>query len=155
MRKLFTHNGDGRGTASEHRHREGGADGQTINEVVHGITQCDHPRHSLDAGQPPAAEPVAHHCRRMLILQSHTHTHARVPKWETWNAYMTTFSILCFIYLFFNNKLALSSMCIGHPYKAMHRQAPTWFYLAQLCILSYMCIAQRKCFFRVWGIFLK
>lgn len=80
MRKLFTHDGDGRATASEHWHSEGGANGQTVDEIVHGITQCNHPCHCLDPGQPPSTEPVAHHCRRVLVLQKSTDTHTRQNK---------------------------------------------------------------------------
>lgn len=48
MRELFTQDGDGGADALEHRDGEGGTDGQTVNEVVESITQCDHPSQSPD-----------------------------------------------------------------------------------------------------------
>lgn len=69
MRELLTHDGGGRAEARQHRHGEGGPDGQTVDEVVQGVTQSYHPRHRLDAGHAFAAQPVAHHGRRGIVLK--------------------------------------------------------------------------------------
>lgn len=59
--KLLTHDGDRGAEARHYRHREGGADGEAIDEVVEGVTQGYHPRHRLDAGHGGPTQPVAHH----------------------------------------------------------------------------------------------
>lgn len=69
MRELLTHDGGGRAEARQHRHGERGPDGQTVDEVVQGVTQSYHPRHRLDAGHAFAAQPVAHHGRRGIVLK--------------------------------------------------------------------------------------
>lgn len=69
MRELLTHDSGGCAEAGQHRHGERGPNGQTVDEVVHGVTQTDHPRHRLDAGHALAAQPVAHHGRRGIVLK--------------------------------------------------------------------------------------
>lgn len=47
MRELFTEDGNRGAEAGEQRQCEGRSDGQTVDEVMHSITDSDHPRHSL------------------------------------------------------------------------------------------------------------
>lgn len=59
MRKLFTHDGDGRADAGEHRHGEGGADGQAVDKVVQAVAQRDHPGQRANVGVGRPLQPVA------------------------------------------------------------------------------------------------
>lgn len=58
--KLLAYNGSGCAEPRQDRHCEGSADGKTVDKVVECIAQSYHPRHSPDAGDALASQPVAH-----------------------------------------------------------------------------------------------
>lgn len=67
--ELLAHDGGGGAEARQHRHGEGGADGQPVDEVVQRVAQRDHPRHRPDVGDLLPAQPVAHHAGAVLEEQ--------------------------------------------------------------------------------------
>lgn len=59
MRELLAQDGHRGADALEHRGREGGADGQAVDEVVQAVAQRDHPGQRADVRVGRALQPVA------------------------------------------------------------------------------------------------
>ena len=59
MGELLAQDGHRRADALEHGGREGGADGQPVDEVVQAVAQRDHPGQRADVGVGRPLQPIA------------------------------------------------------------------------------------------------